>query len=246
MARISCIICTYNESGRIKEIIRAVENHPDLLEVIVVNDGSSDDTLTHLAGYPDIRLITYAKNRGKTYALTRGITASTGDIIMLLDADLSGITPADISELAAPVLEKRAHASISLRRNSLWIYRLIGLDFVSGERVLPRSLLADAVTTMETLPRWGGEAFINQLIIKNRLKIAVVRWNNVYNVRKYAKVGALRGIIEECRMISDALSVLSLWGTISQNAGLLRLRIPYPSPPRSSSRGTTLQRNRIG
>jgi hypothetical protein len=245
MNRISCIICAYNESGRIGAILLAVKDHPLLHEVIVVNDGSSDDTLSYLEEYPELHLITYPENKGKTYALSRGIDASEGELIMLLDADLTGITAEDVSALAAPVLDGSAQVSISMRSNSLWIYRMLGLDFVSGERVLPRTLLSDGIIAMQALPRWGGEAFINNLIIKHKLRMAVVKWPHVYNVRKYEKVGAWQGFLEETRMIGDALSVLTVWGTVTQNLGLLRLKIRYPYSSRSSSQETTLLQSKI-
>jgi len=58
-ARISCIVCAYNEAERIRYILDAVYRHPWLAEVIVVNDGSTDDTEAALSGYPDVRLISY-------------------------------------------------------------------------------------------------------------------------------------------------------------------------------------------
>ena len=85
---------------------------------------------------------------------------------MFLDADLAGVTAADVQALADPVIGGRAQVSISLRRNSLPPYRWLGLDFVSGERVIPAQLMDQAVEAMEQLPRWGCEAFINDLIIQ--------------------------------------------------------------------------------
>ncbi len=116
-----------------------------------------------------------------------------------------------------------AQVSISLRRNSLALYRLVGLDFVSGERVIPAWLIGDAVAAMERLPRWGGEAFINDLISRNGLTIAVVDWPSVFNIRKYAKLGRWQGLIAELGMIADALRVLSPWGVLRQNLALLKL-----------------------
>lgn len=222
-ARISCIVCAYNEADRIRHILEAVYRHPALLEVIVVNDGSTDATETLLKGYPEIRVLSYAPNRGKTYALTQGISAARGEYLMLLDADLAGVTAADIQALIDPVAQGRADVSISLRSNSLPLYRLIGLDFVSGERILPAWLLADAIPAMERLPRWGGEAFINDLIIRQGLSIAVVDWPRVFNVRKYRKVGVVRGLFAELAMVGDAFSVLTPWGAVRQNLQLLKL-----------------------
>ncbi|MDR3546726.1 MAG: glycosyltransferase family 2 protein [Candidatus Pacebacteria bacterium] len=225
MARISCVICAYNEADRIQPILDVVVGHPDIAEVIVVNDGSTDATEALLRSHHGITLISYPQNKGKTFALSEGIAAAQNELVMLLDADLSGITASDIRELAHPVLQGTADASISLRRNSLWIYRLIGLDFVSGERVLPRALLEEAVQTMQTLPRWGGEVFMNEQLVKDKRRIAVVRWPNVNNVRKYTKVGLLHGVAEELRMINDACSVISLQGVFMQNIRLLRLKV---------------------
>ena len=222
-ARISCVVCAYNEADRIRSILDAVDHHPALAEVIVVNDGSTDDTLALLRGYPDIRVISYAPNRGKTYALSRGIAAARGDYLMLLDADLAGITPADIQALADPVISGRAQVSISLRRNSLPLYRWIGLDFVSGERVIPARLIGDAVEAMGRLPRWGGEPCINDVIIRGRLPIEVVDWPTVSNIRKYRKLGRWRGMVAELEMVGDTLRILSPWGVLRQNLALLKL-----------------------
>jgi len=224
-ASISCVVCAYNEADRIRHILDAVDDHPALAEVIVVNDGSTDQTELLLRRYPSVRVISYTPNRGKTYALSRGIAAARSDWLMLLDADLTGVTAADIDALAAPVMSGAAQVSISLRRNSLRLYRGIGLDFVSGERVIPKSLLADVLTDMQRLPRWGGEAFMNERIIRQGLKLAVVDWPGVFNIRKYRKVGRWRGVLAELVMMRDALSVLSLWGVVRQNLQLLKLRV---------------------
>jgi len=222
-ARISCVVCAYNEADRIRRILEAVHDHPALAEVIVVNDGSTDDTEAILNEYPAIRVISYTPNRGKTYALTRGIAAATGDYLMFLDADLAGVNAADIQALAAPVIGGRAEVSISLRRNSLAPYRWIGLDFVSGERVIPAQLLDQAVKEMEHLPRWGCEAFINDLIIEEGLSVAVVDWPTVFNTPKTSKRGPLKGVVGELEMIRDAVGFLSPMGVVRQNLALLML-----------------------
>jgi glycosyltransferase involved in cell wall biosynthesis len=220
---ISCIVCAYNEAGRIRGILGAVHRHPALAQVIVVNDGSTDATLQLLGEYPDVRVISYGENHGKTYALSQGIGVATGDYLMLLDADLAGVTAADIQDLADPVLGGRVEVSMTLRRNSLALYRWIGLDFVSGERVIPARLLSGSAATMARLPRWGAEVFINQRIVEEDLAIAVVDWPKVNNIRKYTKLGRWRGMVAELEMIGDALRVLSVRGVVRQNLALLAL-----------------------
>ena len=220
---ISCVVCAYNEADRIENILDVIVGHPALAEVIVVNDGSTDATGAMLRRYPAVLALSHTPNRGKTYALSRGIAAARCEHIMLLDADLAGVAAADIDALAAPVMRGEADVSISLRSNSLWVYRRFGLDFVSGERVVPRRLLEGAVETMQRLPRWGGEVFMNEIFIRTGSRIAVVKWPRVYNIRKYAKRGFWRGALAEAKMIADATEVLTPVGLARQYFGLLRL-----------------------
>ena len=222
MQKISCVICAYNEESRIRTILSAVIDHPLLAEVIVVNDGSTDQTHALLTSYGDkLKLISYPQNRGKTHALTQGIEAATGDLLMLLDADLLGITSANISALAEPVLTGKSDVSMSLRANSLSAYRALGIDFVSGERVFPRALLSDLISNMQKLPRFGCESFINRQIMAKRLSVTIVHWDNVFNVRMYEKIGWRRGFQAEAGMIIDVFTVLSPYEIIAQHAYFL-------------------------
>lgn len=142
---------------------------------------------------------------------------------MLIDADLDGLTAFDILALAEPVVSGVATVSLSLRANSLALYRVLGLDFVTGERLLPRALIATHVKAMERLPRWGGEVFMNRLITGSEAAIAVVDWTNVHNVRKGRKVGVWRGLLAELSMMVDVFRVLGPAEVIGQNLAMLRL-----------------------
>lgn len=220
---ISCIICAYNEADRIEHVLKVVSRHPLLHEIIVVDDGSTDGTIDKAAAFADVTIVSLWPNGGKSRALATGVAAAGGDYVMLLDADLVGLTAADVSALAAPVLEGEADSTISLRGDSLGVYRAMGLDFVSGERVLPRALFGDPAKTMAALPRWGCEVFINEGIIAMGLRVAVVEWRHVFHTPKHRKVGAWRGVTEELRMVGDALRVISPAGVLRQHVELKRL-----------------------
>ncbi len=94
---LSIVVPAYNESARIGLTIDAmrafVASYDASCELIVVDDGSRDDTAARaaslLAGLPGARVISYRPNRGKGFAVRRGVAASTGDYVLFTDADLS-------------------------------------------------------------------------------------------------------------------------------------------------------------
>jgi len=84
---ISVVIPAHNEEPTIAEVVRAcAANTPGLIEVIVVDDGSSDQTSAEAraAGAEVLRL---ENNRGKGFALQRGIDRARGEILLFIDAD---------------------------------------------------------------------------------------------------------------------------------------------------------------
>jgi glycosyltransferase involved in cell wall biosynthesis len=195
-------------------------------EIVVVDDASDDDTAAVVRRFPQVRLIELKRNVGKSRALIEGLKAAQGEMIMLLDADLSNITEHDVSALAEPVLKGRADVSLSLRKNALFVHRLMGLDFTTGERVIPRGLLSDVLHVIDTLPRFGIESYMNSLIIDRKLRIEVVRWPLVTHMRKSEKYGWIRGTLADMGMTYDVLKVLSPIGVIRQNRRLLKLQAP--------------------
>lgn len=216
-------MCAYNEEQTIRYTLDALHGIPEISEVIVVDDGSHDKTAEIACTYPHCTLISLPTNRGKTAALAHGLARATCANILLLDSDLIGLNADNIRALIAPISSGTAEVSISLRKNSLWIYRLMGLDFVSGERIFPRSLIANHIETITRLPKFGFEAYLNELIINKGLGITVVYWRNVLNKRKVHKIGLVRGILAEIGMVWDALITISLVGVIRQNIRLLSL-----------------------
>jgi dolichol-phosphate mannosyltransferase len=103
--RLSIIIPVFNQQNKIthsiKRIKQAVELWFNNYELIIVNDGSTDNTLTFLKCIEltdqRIHILSYTPNRGKGYAVRQGVLHSQGDVVMFLDGDLD-ISPDSIKD----------------------------------------------------------------------------------------------------------------------------------------------------
>ena len=214
MESVSCIIPAYNEGTRIASVLSAVVHHPLLEEIIVVDDGSTDATQAVAKRFANARVIVQSTNAGKSAAICAGVLASTGRLLLFLDADLVGLTQADVSELIFPVLHGAADATISLRGDALLPWRAIGLDYLSGERVLRRDFLAEHLGVIAQLPGFGLESYINQMFIEQHLRVKIVRWPQVAHTYKSRKHGIWKGIAGEARMLMNIVETTS----VAQNA----------------------------
>ena len=112
--KLSVIIPVYNEEATIAAIIAKVQDvklPQDLSrEIIIVNDGSKDGTaaiIDRFNGVPGM-IIAHQDNQGKTGALLTGIRASSGDILIVQDADLE-YDPDQYPDLLAPILKGETH-----------------------------------------------------------------------------------------------------------------------------------------
>lgn len=124
---LSVVMPVFNERQTIDEIIRRVLAVPLRIELIVVDDGSTDgtrDRLQALAAERGFKLIFQPSNRGKGSALRRGFEEVTGDLVVIQDADLE-YSPEEYPELIALICEGRAdvvYGSRFLGRHRVFLF----------------------------------------------------------------------------------------------------------------------------
>ena len=154
--RIVALVPAYNEAARIGATVAAIRTVAGIADVIVIDDGSDDET-AHLAAEAGATVIRLERNRGKGGALEAGIlSAGDPDLTLLLDADL-GETAAQAERLLAPVRTGEADMAIArfprpagkagfglVKGLARWGIRTLGGPFdahapLSGQRALDRA-----------------------------------------------------------------------------------------------------------
>ena len=108
---ISAVIPAFNEEETVGEVVRGALDHVD--EVIVVDDGSTDNTDV-AAAEAGATVIRHEHNKGILTAVARGLKEAKGDILVMLDAD-GQHDPEDIPRLIEPILEDRADLVLGRR-----------------------------------------------------------------------------------------------------------------------------------
>ncbi|MBI2546774.1 glycosyltransferase family 2 protein [Candidatus Woesearchaeota archaeon] len=138
---VSAIIPAYNEAPRIGNVLDVLANHPLIKEVIVVDDGSTDNLKAAIRSYR-VRYVRIRENKGKGYAMERGVRSAKGDIILFCDADVTGLNKDIIMKIIEPVLNGKREMYIAVRNHDLLLaFKKFGFfPLLSGERALTKRL----------------------------------------------------------------------------------------------------------
>ena len=197
---LSIVIPAYNECARIEgtleRVMSCVRERGWDAEVLVVDDGSTDETVAVVQRWMETRdrlhLVKNAGNRGKGYSVRNGLLQAAGDVVMFTDADLSA--PMEEAERLVAAIEEGADVAIGSR----WLdkqkqtvhqplYRrffgrcfnkvtkvVIGLPFQDtqcGFKAFRRDA-AQTIFRLQTIERWGFDPEI--LFIARKLKYRIV------------------------------------------------------------------------
>ncbi len=141
---LSIVIPAYNESGRIVGSLEAIDEYVRAknyaIEIILVDDGSTDTTVEIAKAQGGIRVLRNQRNRGKGYSVRHGVLEARGELILFTDADLSA--PIEEADKLLAAMES-SHA-----------------DAVVGSRALQRELIG---AHQSPFREWGGR-FFNLLV----------------------------------------------------------------------------------
>lgn len=181
---VSVVVACKNEEASIARTLRCIlrSRYPsDRLDVIAVDDGSTDGTLAEMRRvaleHPSVRVISFAQNRGKRQAMAEGARLARGEVLVYVDSD-SFVYPSAIARLASSFSDPRVaavcgHAEVENARVSL-LTRMQEVRYYVAFRVVKAAeSIFSAVTccsgclaayrrapVMEVLDHWLGQRFL--------------------------------------------------------------------------------------
>jgi glycosyltransferase involved in cell wall biosynthesis len=232
----SIVLPAYNESQRIAATLEKIFAYADQrgwqLEVLVVNDGSTDDTARIVREYgskhPTLRLLENPGNRGKGYSVRNGMLQAQGDILLFSDADLSSPI-AEGDKLFAAIRQgadlaigsRWVNAELQIKRQPLYrqllgrlfnlaLRLVLGLNFKDtqcGFKAFTRDA-AQKIFPLQKIERWGFDPELLYLARRSGLTVAEVpvAWSHREGTR-------INPLLDGARMLGEIFVIR--WNALS-------------------------------
>jgi glycosyltransferase involved in cell wall biosynthesis len=162
---VSFIVPVYNEAASVEDVLQRVYSLPLRAEVIAVDDGSTDDTpeiLERYARSDGLISLRHERNRGKGAAVRTGLAHSTGDVVLIQDADME-YDPNEVPELIRPIVDGYADVVYGSRltggrpQRAYMFWHLVGNRLLA---LLTNLLWNTTLSDMET----GYKAFRGEIV----------------------------------------------------------------------------------
>jgi glycosyltransferase involved in cell wall biosynthesis len=251
--KLSVIVPAFNEEATLATVVEKLLDVPYLLEIIIVDDCSTDRT-RHIAEqlsvtHSSVRAIRHNRNSGKTAALKTGIAATNGDIVIVQDADLE-YDPAEIINVIQPILDGVADVVYGSRfmvrkaARVLYFYHYLankGLTFFSN--LLTNVNFSDVETGYKA---FRGE-IIREMIIKSSgfgFEIEVTAKLSKLECSTYEVPISYYGrTYEQGKKIAASDGVAAFWYVIRYN-WLTTLRGSFRNLPHRAQDGQATGRSR--
>ena len=204
----SVVIPAYNEGRTIGAVVEPLRHHPLVEEILVVSDGSTDDTVERAAA-AGAHVIELHANCGKASALAAGVRAARSDVLLFIDADVTGLKAEIVTRMLRPVIDGECDMFVGIcDRRVYWMNHLLHYTpILSGERALRREV-------WDRVPLPYVRNFQIEIALNYFAKSAGARMTHevmpgLRQVIKERKRGLWTGVWQRALMIRDILTVAS-------------------------------------
>lgn len=201
--KVTSVIPALNEAERITPVLEAVLAAAMVDEVLVVSDGSTDDTYERALRVPGVRAVELARNVGKAGAMRYGAENTDSDVIVFLDADLQGLRPEHVDGIVSPVARGDSEMCVGIFRGGRLLTDLAQkiAPVISGQRAIRRDMFL-AIPEIERV-RMGVEIALTRWARYNDIRVSTVVLDGVTHTMKEEKLGAVKGFASRLMMYSD-------------------------------------------
>jgi glycosyltransferase involved in cell wall biosynthesis len=210
----------YNEEKNISRVLDVVTTFNRFHEIFVIDDGSTDRTAQIARSYqhacPALTVISLPKTNGKAGVIKKGIANAKGNLIVMLDSDLIGLTHENIDALILPVIQGEVDQAVLDRagdRTPVWGWTNCAKYF-GGERAFWKKDFLEI-----DVPDNAGyllEITNNLHYIKQGKIIRTIFCSNLYTVHQFNKMDRLTGIKNYLSMSVDIIKKATLPGFVKQ------------------------------
>lgn len=233
--KVAVVVPAFNEATRIGNVLPAILRAQLVDEVIVVDDGSSDDTAKVARTFANVGLIELPSNQGKAAAMAAGVMATQADIVAFVDADLIGLQAEHVDQIIRPLLLDHCDMCIGVfRGGKFWsdtAQRITPL--ISGQRAIRRQLI-DVVPYFAEC-RMGAEVLLNTAAKRVRARVMRVILRGVSNSFKERKLGLVKGTAARYKMYKEITQAMVRYRK-QRTRGVGKKKFwdgTKPKPPRS-------------
>lgn len=204
--KIVAIVPAYNEEATIVDVVKPLLASRVLSEVLVICDGSTDQTAAR-ARSQGARVHEMPRQGGKGEAMLHALTHTDAPIVAFFDADLRGLTPEHVAQLARPVLDGTRVMNVALRdRGRLLTALTRRLPLIAGERVMLRRVIENVPA--QYLKGFMVEAALNYSCRAHGFPYGAVKLAGLSMRRKYEKVGYARSVLQYARMFAQVAKAM--------------------------------------
>ncbi len=200
--RVAAIVPAYNEQETIAEVLRVLLATPNIDEILVVSDGSTDRTV-EIARSHGLKTIHLRENQGKGMAMAVGVAHTDATILLFVDGDILNLSGQLLSELVEPVLRGRSDMNVGIRHRGELInefHRRNG-PLLSGIRCLRREIFEAVPETH--LKGFAIETALNWSCRELGKCTTTIVLHNLKHLVKEKKRGLWRGLQARNRMFVE-------------------------------------------
>ena len=202
--KISALIPAYNEGPRIENVLETVCEYPYISQIVVINDGSKDDTASKIRNFAKkckkIKFVNLKKNRGKTGAILEGVKRVTGNLVVMLDADIKNLKHKYLDKMLYLVASKEYDLVILDRfTDRMSPFGLMGITRVLGGE---RAFWLDEFKKIDlkSIKNYQLEVTINMHYIRKDKKVRTVLAPDLeasWQIRKWGLVTGIKSYLKE-------------------------------------------------